>query len=515
MMITLLIIAAICALAYLFVTGLGVFSGRRERGQPSFALPSEGPETGLDRLMAPLDLATGERSGLHLLTDNLAAFNARLETVVKAGRSLDLQYYYWKGDITGQLLLGEVIRAADRGVRVRLLLDDINAAGFDPTYLALDSHPLIEVRLFNPSRSRTSSIRRGLELVLKYVTSTRRMHNKCWIADGRIAFIGGRNIGDAYFNASDAANFQDVDLLAVGQAVDQAEAIFDRYWNSEAALPIRSLHRIRKPRLDRLTARLDVNARKPETRTYVATSASLADDEDLATWLGAMTWTAEATVVADPPAKARGLQMEQWIVHQLDGLLGAARKRVQITSPYFIPGRSGTALMQQMIERGVAVEILTNSLAATDVISVHGAYSRYRQALVAAGVQINELKPNPARTRASVLGSRTASLHTKSLVIDGEWGFVGSFNLDPRSASINTEMGIIFRNSALAAQLERLFRRFTSPQNSYDLTVSNRRLVWMTQEDDRPARFTREPLASPLRRLLAGLMRLLPIESQL
>ena len=512
---SLLIIVALSLAAYAYVSILGAFSDRRERGTPSVALPPAQADTALDRLVTAARQMAAAENGLYLLTDNLAAFNARLETIARAGRSLDLQYYYWKADITGRLLCRALVAAADRGVRVRLLLDDINSFGFDSSYLALDSHPLIEVRLFNPSRSRTSAIRRGIELALKFMTSTRRMHNKCWIADGQIAIIGGRNIGDAYFNASNAANFQDVDLLAVGDAVNAAETIFDRYWNSEAALPIRSLHRIRKPRLARLVRRLDERARQPEAQRYMKTSEELAAEENLGTWLGRLDWVKDVRVAADPPEKAKGRHLDDWMVHQVEDLLRSATSTVQITSPYFIPGANGSAILADVLARGVKVEVLTNSLAATDVIAVHGAYSRYRQILIAAGVRLHELKPNPARTRASVFGSRTASLHTKSIIVDGETGFVGSFNIDPRSASINTEMGIIFKDRSLAAQLDAVFCRFTSPHCSYALSVDGTRLLWSTLEQDVPSSYRREPLASRSRVFLAGLVRFLPIESQL
>lgn len=511
----LLIIAAVVLAGYVYIVGLGTFSRHRERGPKGFALPAVDGATALDRMLDPLAASRPGQTGLYLLSDNLTAFNARLETINTAGRSLDLQYYYWKADITGRVLCRSLIAAADRGVRVRLMLDDINTKGFDSSYLALDSHPQIEVRLFNPSRSRTSSIRRGLELALKFLTSTRRMHNKCWIADGQVAIIGGRNIGDAYFNASNSANFQDVDLLVAGDAVTDAEAIFDRYWNSDAALPIRSLHRIRKPKLAALIGRLDEAGKSHQSRTYLETSAALAEDETLVKWLHKANWVMNVTVAADPPEKAKGLHLDQWLVHRIESLLREARTNVQITSPYFIPGTTGTKLFQQLLSKGVSVEVLTNSLAATDVIAVHGAYARYRKTLVASGVDIHELKPNPSRGRASVFGSRTASLHTKSLVIDGQTGFVGSFNLDPRSASINTEMGIIFDDPELASQLADVFERFASPHCSYGLALEQQELVWTTFEHESEVRFHTEPLASPTRSLLAKLVRLLPIESQL
>ena len=214
---------------------------KRSRGEPSFRLPADGARTPLmEDLEQFLALPKG-KTGLAMVTSNLDAFAARSLSARRAGRSLDLMYHIWHSDLTGRLLAYDVLEAADRGVRVRLLLDDINDYGRDPAYLALDDHPNIEVRMFNPSRARNGRLRRGLEMALRPISMTRRMHNKAWIADGVLAIVGGRNIGDGYFDAAEASNYRDLDLLMVGDAVDQTAEIFDQYWNSPVVIPIRAL----------------------------------------------------------------------------------------------------------------------------------------------------------------------------------------------------------------------------------------------------------------------------------
>lgn len=509
-----LIGAALLALSSLAaIYSYGRF-GRRAKGEATFALPVSEEETALDRAVEPLLREHPNLSGLLLLADNLQAFAVRAFAARNAGRSLDLQYYYWLDDLTGGLLAREVIAAADRGVRVRLLIDDINTRGDDSSYLGLDRHPNIEVRLFNPSRNRSSSLRRGIELVLRAFRATRRMHNKAWIADGRIGVIGGRNIGDAYFDASRTSNFHDLDVLLVGDAVPQAERIFDDFWNSPAVIPLIALSR------SKLRRKLASQARRPPRRLLNAAPflSNLSERKEahvLPEGGRALLWSTDVEVVSDPPAKAWDPRGTGWLAERLLASLAGARSELNITSPYFIPGQKGASAFAAMARRGVRISVLTNSLAATDVVAVHGAYAKYRKPLLKSGVDLYELRPEIIRNGPSLFGSRGASLHTKAFTVDGKTGFVGSFNFDPRSASLNTEMGVIFKDERLVEQMRAIFLEQTAPECSYQVTVEGSRLVWNDAMAGGPRKLRSEPGASLGRRLAATAVGLLPIESQL
>jgi Phosphatidylserine/phosphatidylglycerophosphate/cardiolipin synthases and related enzymes len=513
------ILTAVAAvLLFSLLTAFGVYIyGRlayRPGGEASHAMATQDDATELDRLIRPETASRGGQSGMLLCSDNLDAFALRALSARAAGRSLDLQYYYWKTDRTGMLLFREVIAAADRGVRVRLLLDDINLRGNDETYLALDRHPNIDVRVFNPCWNRVGALHRGFELIFRPYSSTRRMHNKAWIADGRLAIVGGRNIGDAYFDASDTMNFRDLDILAVGAAVQQAEAIFDRFWNSDCVFPLSAL-----PgwggNLEALRRQTEAAAAPEQAKPYLAQLEEEAEAGGLLPRLSQFHWTDQAEVVSDPPRKSKGHEADRWLRRAIFPVLLSARSRLEITSPYFIPGRRGVRQLKGVVRRGAQVAVLTNSLAATDVAAAHGAYARYRRALLRNGIELYELKPEARANQISLFGSGGASLHTKAFIVDDKAGFVGSFNFDPRSLSLNTEMGVLFQHAALAGEVSAVFDEQISPENSYRMELDHLRLVWNDGEGPRARRLHHEPNASLRRRVVARLAGFLPLESQL
>lgn len=478
-------------------------------------MPATARDTALDRLIAPKLQAHTGQSGLMLVTRNLQAFAIRAIAARIAERSLDLQYYYWKDDLTGGLLARELIAAADRGVRVRLLLDDINTKGDDSTYLALDSHPNIEIRLFNPSRSRANVLRRGIEMALRAFSVTRRMHNKAWIADGRMAIVGGRNIGDAYFDAAEAANFRDMDLLLLGPVVQQTETVFDEYWNSGSVLPIRSLSGSRKGDLSGTKSNLEALLSSGDALPYLQRLREEKSIEAMLSGEHVIHWTTDARIVSDPAEKANGSARESWLANAIFPVIASATSELHIISPYFIPGDQGVATLRNLVDRGAAVSILTNSLAATDVAAVHGAYASYREPLLAGGVSLHELRPRIAARDISLFGSSGASLHTKAFTVDGKSGFIGSFNFDPRSISLNTEMGVLFGDPALTREVNAVYAAEISPASSYRLSLQNGEIAWQDGSGANAKVLDSEPEASIWRRIAATIIGLLPIESQL
>ena len=495
------------------VLAFGHFAARA-RGEASYALAVEPDATVLDRLVGPLTDAHPGQTGLVLHTSNLDAFVVRALTARAAGRSLDLQYYLWHDDLTGRLLGAEVLAAADRGVRVRFILDDINAHGEDAGLRAFDEHPNIEVRMYNPGRNRSSGIGRGFELLLRGFSLNRRMHNKAWIADGRIAVVGGRNIGDEYFDASEAANFLDADLAMVGPAVAESSAIFDTFWNSAAVIPIAALVDADTPGLPRLREELPAATAGEDAQLYLhQLTASGSIERNLGGQLPAH-WSSDVTVRSDPPLKSDEEFSGPWLVEHVRHALEQARERIEVTSPYFVPGEEGVRWCQSARSRGVEVAILTNSLAATDVKAVHSGYAPYRAPLLRDGVELFELMPT-APVASSAFGSSGASLHTKAFTVDDELGFVGSFNFDPRSASLNTEMGVFFRSRSLVAALRAEFAEKTSGELSYRVLLEEGELRWEDHRDTPPSVWSSEPDTGWLDRAATRAIGWLPIELQL
>ncbi|MDX1561273.1 MAG: phospholipase D family protein, partial [Marinobacter sp.] len=386
-------------------------------------------------------------SGIATLENPLDAFVARALLAETSDRSLDVQYYIWRDDITGKLLLHSLYRAAERGVRVRLLLDDNGIAGMDEWLAALNHHDNVEVRLFNPFVIRSS---RALGFLTDFSRLNHRMHNKSFTADNQATIIGGRNIADEYFGVGSGALFSDLDVLAIGPVVDRVSQDFDRYWASQSSYPVeRLLSEVGDDDLNKLGTRLATVEGNPEAERFVAALQNSEFLRELLNHEVAFVW-APVQMVSDDPAKAQGLEEEQGLLsQQLVLALAEPQKTVTLVSPYFVPGKRGVELFRDLENAGVEVQILTNSLEANDVALVHSGYAKYREALLEAGVELFELRKfrseneDEPRSSGVTVGSSAASLHAKTFAVDGETLFVGSFNFDPRSANLNTELGFL------------------------------------------------------------------------
>lgn len=476
----------------------------RARGPDSHALPRTGPETPLDSLLAPLEAAHPGETGLSPLIDPKDAFAARSLSARAAARSLDLIYFIWSTDTSGWLLMKDLMQAADRGTRVRLLLDDVNVQGFDLAFLGLTSHPNIEVRLFNPIRNRGHWLRRGMEFALGVSRFNRRMHGKIWIADNRIAILGGRNIGDTYFGApgTGARLSQDVDLLLAGPLVEQASAAFDRYWNLGLSLPLLTLWPGLPVNDRRFRRRLARHAASPLARSFHQQAMAGRNPADLIA--RPLRWTKDARLLTDPPEKALGHRTAPWLLDGIAEVLSGATRSLRLTTPYFVPGTRGLSLLTSLAHRGVTVEVLTNSLAVTDLFTIHAAYSRYRTPLLASGARLFEFAPPRRR-----LGRRDL-LHAKVFVIDADQALVGSHNFDLRSAFINIEFGLLFREPRTVADLAALFDRQTQPDQAFAVTLEAGRMHWNIVEDGRKGPERAEPEAWFHRRIAAAIIARLP-----
>ena len=454
--------------------------------------------TRLGRALAPAVTANPGKSGSHALEDGRDAFAARALLAHAADRSLDVQYYIWRADITGGLLGEALWQAAERGVRVRLLIDDNNTRGMDEALAALDAHPHIEVRLFNPYANR--GFRLG-ELVSDFARMNRRMHNKSFIADNQVAIVGGRNVGDEYFGADTPVAFADLDVMAAGAVVREVSASFDAYWNSASAYPLASL--VRAPPARNWEAVKD----DPAARQYVEALRATPLVRRLLEGDLPLEWT-PARVVSDDPSKVLypPERAELHMLPRLQAALGVPARELDLVSPYFVPTGEGTAALVALAQRGVRVRVLTNSLAATDVAPVHAGYAKYRERLLRGGVRLYELKPT-SKGGSGRGGSSDASLHAKTFAVDRSRIFVGSFNFDPRSARLNTEMGVVIDSATLAARLADAIDHGLAGA-AYEVRMDGNALQWV----DGAERHASEPGAGALKRLWIGFLSLLPIE---
>lgn len=475
---------------------------------------AEGP---LDRALSPLEAQHPGQSGFRLVIEGPEAFVSRVQSARSAQRSLDVQTYIWHADLTGTYFAQALIQAADRGVKVRLLVDDMDARAKNAGFAALAAHPNIDVRLFNPFASRSGVVGFMGEGVRSFARINRRMHNKSWIADNRLAIVGGRNLGDEYFGASEEVNFVDLDFAMIGPVVRDASASFDRYWNSPSAYPIQLLDpdAVARPALEKLRGILQAHSDAAQNSRYALALRSDDAVRRMSQGDWPMEWSAKYRFVADDPLKVSMQDRDAQRTHvgaALVPMLSSARTQITIISPYFVPGEKGSKALIAQAQAGNSVRVLTNSLVANDVAAVHGGYSRYREPLLEGDVQLWELKPLAGDApQRSLFGSSGASLHTKALSVDGQTLFVGSYNLDPRSTWLNCEQGVLVESATLAAQLEAIFTRQITDQRAWQVTLEDGALRWSDGEET----FDSEPEASLGRRFQAWLTRVLHLEAQL
>lgn len=495
----------------------------------------------------------GKLSGIYAIDDGHEALNIRVLLTQIAERSLDLQYYMWHDDASGRLLFYEIWKAAERGVRVRLLLDDNNTVGMDAVLQTLNSHPNIQVRLFNPFMNRFF---RSIGYLTALKRLNRRMHNKSFTVDNQATIFGGRNIGDEYFDINEKVNFADLDVLAIGQVVNEISADFDRYWNSAASFPVDMI--ITKQHHS-------VDLSKTNHKQYVTQTAqyrqALSDSDfldNLAQGQLSFLWV-NVRFVSDSPTKALPDDLlkhnhyryhhnkqhsqnqptqekdDSNLIEQIAATLLSPKQSLTIVSPYFVPSGRWAQRFVDLAKRGIKLNILTNSLTANDVLAVHAGYIRYRKQLLLGNINLYELKskrsanqihksstghhPNrhsryyrrQHRDRHRWLNRSTASLHAKTFSVDGELLFVGSFNFDPRSAAINTELGAIIESPVLAKQLDDMIEKWTH-ELSYVVSIDNDKLAWTDKSIDPTQIFDNEPDSSWRQRWLVWIIGKLPIE---
>jgi len=491
--------------------------------QPSTALPPAHDTPSARYVQSEVQTHTGD-SGFRLLANSTNALMSRIALADHAAHSIDLQYFIFQNDATGRLVAQRLLAAADRGVRVRMLLDDYDLDDQYDLLDALDAHANIEVRVFNPFPTRAKLLpAKVVQLALEWRRLNRRMHNKSFIIDNTTAIIGGRNIGDAYFDAADKGNFRDLDVVAIGPVVAEASRTFDAYWNSDAAVPVAASGRKREPQRDLSHEReaLAHEARAFAESDYAQAAIMEFPSGPTADRTGSWFW-GSATLVADQPEKIETSKDEPSlrIGPRLKQVVDASQREVLLISPYFVPGKTGTSYLSDLAHRGVNTKVLTNSLAATDEPAAHAGYAHYRRDLLRGGVQLYELHPLPGATEtATTYGTSSGvSLHAKSVVVDRHYVFIGSMNMDQRSKLLNTEMGVIVDCPALARAVGDFFERGAANAFQVELKdqqLGHQELVWIAHENGTTQTFEHEPGASAQRRLETLLLRMLPIDGLL
>ena len=473
------------------------------------------PATELGRLTAPFDAQPDGLSGARVLVQAAFALDARIALIRSAQASLDLQYYLIGNDKTGKLILRELRDAARRGVRVRLLVDDFYTTGLDPLLLGLAAEPQVEIRLFNPFVSgRDHTATRLASFATDFRRLNHRMHNKLFVADGAVAIVGGRNLADEYFLRSAGANFIDLDMLVAGTVVTELEDIFDNYWNSEVVFPLHDIVRTEQAP-DAQKARFDIATSEtaaprpdppPETDIFGDVPVSVAIAQGRLDLI-----RARANAVADSPSKAMVAEGDDAARHRpptvaerMRAVLDLARTDINIISPYFIPGDAGMDHIARLRARGISISVATNSLADTDEPLVNINYNAYRVEMLQLGVRLYEVSSEQIKRSINlrkVFRESRGRLHAKLALIDREWALVGSLNFDPRSALLNTELGVRFQSYEVVQRLLEAFQ-IDNVESVYEVRLKpgTRQIQWVSTDGENVV-LDEEPDASALVRL--------------
>jgi cardiolipin synthase C len=493
----------------------------------------EHPElTRLGQHFEVAERSNASNTGLSVIPVGAEGFLVRMQMINSAERTLDLQYFIFHGDETGALLTDAVLRAADRGVRVRVLVDDGETQAGDEQILALEAHDSVEVRIFNPFAYRGHvQLFRVVELLLNFSRLNYRMHNKLMVVDNSVALMGGRNIGDQYFQIDPESQFADDDVFVAGPVTRQLSATFVEFWNSGLSIPAVALSREDSSHAALTEQRRDLDAPSAQLRAdgfdYVSLVAAGEPFAGLLSGNRPLVW-APTQLASDSPDKKRveagervGRLMRRTVA---DATLGAEVELLMVT-PYFIPGVEGMQMFRDLRRRGVRVRILTNSLESSTVTLAQAGYMHFRKPLLKDGVEINEIRSLLGSSLGSGQTSAIShfgnySLHAKLFVIDRKRVYIGSMNFDQRSMHLNTEIGLIIDSPELAQQVAARFDDMAQSINSYGVMYQSDargrpKLVWRTRENDQPVNYYREPARSRWQRLLVHFLALLPLDSQL
>ena len=483
----------------------------------------EDPEsTTVGRLFREDTQSNSGKSGFALLVSGQAAFAARDDIIAAADKTVDAQYFIWEDDQTGRLLIDRLVRAADRGVRVRLLIDDLVIEDDENLLNHLSQHANIEVRIFNPFASRGF---RAFDFLSDLPRVNRRMHNKALIVDNTIAVTGGRNIGNHYFGVDTVFNFRDLDVLAVGPVVPEVSSVFDQFWNSVWVFPIEAILTTELSKDETRKLKQDLHEWAdaggddypyPVLRSRKEGLAALdATREDLV-------W-AEVEFFSDHPDKASGEEYSPIAARGIQ-LENELERDVLIEVAYFVPGEERVRVYRELLDRGVRMRVLTNSLGSIDQVPAFAGYARYRHLLLSDGVELYELKADAKsgkRYWAFLASKSRATLHTKAAVYDRKMAWVGSFNSDPRSRKVNTEMGMMIHSRLLAQLVTEFIETGMQPDNSYKLTINERgrdpgeRLIWTAEVDGEKVQYDSDPDVPVWLQISVWLLSFLPMEDLL